>query len=217
MISKIRNIIFDFDGTLVNSAEDIIDCLKTAYSHLPELGDIEISRKIIGPSLPEMVKLITPRISEQQLAIVIREFRNCYDKSNFSKTKMYDTTRVLLNKLFVSNIKIFLVTNKPFLPTQRILKNLSINNFCDRVTPDITPKKVLNKTEMVSYLISKWGLQKDNTLLVGDSVSDIHAARNNGLISAAVLSGYGDKSAICDSHPDYIFDEISGLYDLIHK
>lgn len=82
---KIKNIIFDLDGTLINSAGDIIHCLKNAYISIPEYSNMEISSSIIGPPLNELIKKITPEITEEQAQIVTKEFRNCYDNSSFRK------------------------------------------------------------------------------------------------------------------------------------
>lgn len=213
----IKNVIFDLDGTLVDSAGDIIDCLKEAYCAANINFPIPINKSCIGPPLPEIIKSIMPDISEEELNKIVKEFRNCYDKSAFKKTRIYEGVDILLHKLASMDIKMFIATSKPIVSTRRILLNSKIDYFCDIISPDMIQGVRLDKMKMVSYLIKKWKLKKARTLMVGDSASDIFAAHNNSIISVAVLNGYGDPSIIYDSGPDYAIYKIGSLYNLITK
>lgn len=214
---KIKNIIFDLDGTLINSAGDIIHCLKNAYISIPEYSNMEISSSIIGPPLNELIKKITPEITEEQAQIVTKEFRNCYDNSSFSKTILNDGVYKLIQDLKHLNIKIFIATNKPTLVTKKILTNLKIDVFNDVVSLDAVTGKKMNKTEMISYIINKWNLQKDTTLMVGDDVSDIIAAHNNGISAVAILGGYGNANTINETKPLYVLNSINDFNNLLNK
>lgn len=213
----IRNVIFDFDGTVVDSADDIIECLRQAYSSTPKYKNITIGRGIIGPPLREMIKLITPGIKKELIEVIIREYHKCYDRCYFSRTMLFPGTYKLLNGLHVRGIRLFLVTNKPIYPTRKILRKLSVNHFADIVTPDIVRAKNMNKREMVAYLMKKWKLGKRETLLIGDSASDVHAAHKNGIMVAGVLYGYGNKNEIMRSQPDYICDNIWEIIEIVRR
>lgn len=213
---KIKNIIFDLDGTLINSAEDVVYCLKRAYSSIPEFSNVKISESIIGPPLNEIIRKITPDITEEQTHIIVREFRNCYDNSFFSKTRLYEGVHKLIQNLKHLEIKIFITTNKPLFVTRKILKNLMIDAFDDVVTLDVVAGKKMDKTEMVSHLINKWGIEKDATIMVGDDASDIIAAHNNGLRSVAIVGGYGDVNKIHKAKPLYVINSINDLDTLLN-
>lgn len=209
-----KNIIFDLDGTLIDSAGDVAHCLKKAYSVIPGFSNVEISESFIfiGPPLNEIIKKITPDLTEEQTRIVIKQFRNCYDNSSFLKTKLYEGVYELIQNLKRHNIKMFITTNKPFFVTKKILKNLMIDDFDDVVSLDVVAGEKMDKTEMVSYLINKWGIEKDTTLMVGDDASDIIAAHINGLKSVAILNGYGDVNTIYKVKPLYVIDTINDFY-----
>lgn len=214
---KIENIIFDLDGTLVNSAGDILHCLKKAYGSIHELSNVEIRDSFIGPPLYELIKKITPDITEERINLLIKEFRNCYDNSSFPKTRLNDGVYKLIQDLKHLNIKIFIATNKPTIVTKKILTNLKIDVFNDVVSLDALAGKKLNKTEMISYIINKWDLQKDTTLMVGDDASDIVAAHNNGISAVAVLGGYGNLKTIIETKPLYVLNSIDDFNDLLNK
>ena len=211
-----KNIIFDLDGTLIDSAGDVVYCLKKAYSSIPEFSNVEVSKSFIGPPLNELIKKITPDINEEQTSMVIKEFRNCYDNSSFLKTRLYEGVYELIQNLRHLNIKLFITTNKPFFVTKKIMKNLMIDDFFDDVVSlDAVAGEKMDKTEMISYLINKWGIEKGTTLMVGDDASDIIAAHINGLGSVAVLNGYGDVNKIYKVKPLYVIDTINELYKKI--
>lgn len=209
------NIIFDLDGTLINSAGDVVYCLKKAYCSISELSNIEISESFIGPPLYELIKRITPGISDEQTDIIIKEFRNCYDNSSFSKTRLNEGVYKLIKDLKNLKIKIFIATNKPFFVTKKILKTLKIDDFDDVITLDVVAGKKMDKTEMISHIINKWNIKKENTIMVGDDASDIIAAHNNGLRSVAVLNGYGDTNKLYKAKPLYVMNSIKDFDNIL--
>jgi phosphoglycolate phosphatase len=214
----LNTIIFDLDGTLVDTSGDIIDCLKKAYQKCKiSLRDAAITRSFIGPPLTEMIKSATPHISEGETSAVVREFRRCYDRGDYRRTKLYDGVRELLINLLDAGVRLFLVTNKPRVPTGKILKILDMNFFRDVVTPDVQTGHAYDKTEMVYFLIRKWGLLKAFTAIVGDSPSDVLAAHSNGIVAISVLSGYGDPGELRASKPHYILDKTTDLYNFIEN
>jgi phosphoglycolate phosphatase len=203
-----KNIIFDLDGTLVDSAGDIIACLNYAYSFVPELAPQKIDKTVIGPPVDGMAKHISPNINDKQIQIIVSRYRECYDKSNLSKTRLYAGAEKLLKKLTSNGCTLYLVTNKPKLSTYRILNKFSIDTFKEIVTPDSIPGKVRNKVEMVSHLIEIHALDRKATVIVGDTETDVQAGQKNGIITAVVLSGYGTKESLKKSKPDHIFNSL---------
>jgi phosphoglycolate phosphatase len=186
-----------------------------AYSSIPEFSNIEISESIIGPPLNEIIKKITPDITKEQLYIIINEFRNCYDHSSFSRTRLNEGVLNLIQNLRYRNIKLFIATNKPFFVTNKILKNLMIDDFDDIVSLDVLTGKKMDKSEMIAYITNKWNLEQDATLMVGDDASDILAAQKNGLKSIAIANGYGSLNEIQKAKPLYVIDSINEVYNIL--
>jgi phosphoglycolate phosphatase len=211
----IDNIIFDLDGTLVDSAGDIIDCLEKAYAATSRCHAIWIDKSFIGPPLREMITMLTPELDAEDVERVIRNFRRCYDSSQLGKTTFQEGASDLLSFLRAQNKKLFIVTNKPRIPTEIIIKNLKIDYVHDIITPDIRPGCSLSKPKMISYVKNKWNLNDDRTMMVGDTASDAYAARENRLISVIVLNGYGDRESIQESRPEYIVDKLDALKEIL--
>jgi phosphoglycolate phosphatase len=212
----ISNVIFDLDGTLIDSKEDVYDCFINSYkTHNIDISTVK--NWVMGQPLKEMILSYTPDISEEKLDSVIKTFKNLYDNYNYPKTKIYKGVNVLLKSLQESNIKLFVATNKRLVPTKNLITGLSMDVFCDISSPDIISNKTLKKEEMISYLLSKWKINNNNVIMVGDASSDIKAARKNNIRSVAVLNGYGTRDELFNSNADYVIDDISLLGKLINE
>ncbi len=212
----IENVIFDLDGTLVDTSGDIIDCLNKAYTVCARpLSERKINRSFIGPPLSDMIKAITPDITDEERDRVVRAFRNCYDRGEYANTKVFDGVPGMLRNLHNAGLRMFIVTNKPDKPARNILKFLPSDIFTDTITPDQRSGIVLDKREMIYYVMRKWHLWEETTLAVGDSASDVIAAHENGIGAVAVLNGYGDKAEIGVSRPEFTINTIADLYLLI--
>jgi phosphoglycolate phosphatase len=213
----IKNIIFDLDGTLIDSAEDIINCLKLAYSYTGVKYHVEIGREAIGPSLNKIFHLISPSISGEEERSLVNCFRNCYDNCGCPRTVLYNGISEMLIKLKNNNQNLFVVTNKPNKSTNSIINNLKCCYFDEIVCID-SCKEIIgsqSKSTMVSYLINKRNLNNNLTVMVGDSIEDVRAAQANNLISIAVFNGYGDENSIRKSQPDYVLNKTKDLLNLI--
>jgi phosphoglycolate phosphatase len=211
----IRNILFDLDGTLVDSAGDITEALMFAFATLDRNRTVTIRKEFIGPPLREIIHLVDPDLSEEMVAKVVTEFRQYYDNSRHGNTFLKEGVEHALLTLRNRNKRIFLVTNKPSIPTRAILRNFGMDFFCDVVTPDSGEDAALTKSEMIRLLMDRWHIRETESLMVGDTASDAYAARDHGIPSAILLNGYGDKPGIITSKPEYILDRIESLVGIV--
>jgi phosphoglycolate phosphatase len=211
----LRNAIFDLDGTLVDSRGDIQDCLVQACVR-HGIGGAEgriIGKIAIGPPLAEMLRALIPELAEHQFSPIIAAFRALYDVSLLTKTVAYPGVYDVLRQFRIDGGTLMLATNKPRLPTRRILDKLGVSTwFADVVTPDDFPTGAATKARMVRRLIETWNLMKDRTIVIGDAPADIEAARENGVLSAAVLCGYGNAEELKSCGPTATLETIGELY-----
>lgn len=204
-----ENIVYDLDGTLIDSQEDIRNTFVKAFYLI---YDMKISGELIkiGQPLEEMVRNLGISEYEEKVNDFIAEFRNLYKNSDFPRTVCYQGIKSLLNDQSSKGKKIFIATNKPEYLTRSIIKKLEIDLFYDICAID-SGNMHLSKTQMIDHLIKKHNLRKENTIMIGDTDSDIIAAHKNSILSVGVGYGYGDKSRIISVNPDYFFDNVDQL------
>lgn len=205
------NYIFDLDGTIVNSSEEIIKCLKQAFCNANiAVAEEKLSSDIIGPPIRQIIKSVLENIDETSLQAVISNFRKIYDYDTEDVSFLYEGVFKTLESLKASGKRLFVATFKPNVPTIRLMKLLDLNMFEAAYTVDY-PENFSTKTEIVNALISKYGLDKDKTVMIGDASSDMVAAKANGILGVGALWGYGSDKSLLKEHADLVIKRIEDL------
>lgn len=211
------NLIYDLDGTIADTSKDVIECLRNAYSRAIGLQDIFIEKSIIGPPVNEMINTITPGLSEKEFEMVMYEFRRLYDSSMYPFTVLFKDVYLMINEFSHNQINQFVATNKPKVPTKKIINKFNFSCFKDVITPDYFADIVLSKKDMILHLIKKWNLDNAQTIMIGDGVSDMIGAKENKIKTICFLGGYGKKEDLLETDPDFIIKEIKEIKQIIKE
>ena len=203
------NFIFDFDGTLADTADEVLSCIEKAFNNCNIIFDkIRLNSSVMGPSLAEIAKIVKPELTDEKIINdIVLEYRKLYDYNEADITKLYDGTRDWLLYLKRNSKKIFIATNKPKIPTLRLLKQLNINFFDDVYMVDKYNGKKLTKQQMIEEIVYKYNLLKEKTVMVGDCLSDIEAANNAGILSLAALWGYEKNKELLKEKADFYLEK----------
>jgi len=209
---KYKNILFDLDGTLIDSAPGIEESFFYAYKQIYKIDCPENIRKLIGPPIDQMLVFIN---GEKNISIInkfVEEFKYHYDNAGYKNSLLFDGVLSILEILALNkNVKTFLVTNKRYKPTKLLLKYFFIENyFYEICCPDSSEVKFTNKTDLVGNLLIRQGLGQNETILVGDTIHDSIAASLNELDFAFVDYGYG----VCDNY-QYLLTDINRLMNVL--
>lgn len=186
-----RNFIFDLDGTIINSSQEVLKCFRQAFDEAGfPIDETRLTSNIIGPPLKEIIQNIAPDIDEKNLETVMANFRRIYDYDENDISTFYQGIVELLAEL-KSYGRVFMATFKPTKPTMRIVEQFKLNMFDDIYTIDkfTTP---ITKAQMILDIVEKYHLEKSETVMIGDAASDVKAAKDAGVVGIGVLWGYGD-------------------------
>jgi phosphoglycolate phosphatase len=187
-----RNIIFDLDGTLIDSFPGIAESLSHAVSLVNPLLDLGDLKPHIGPPLPVMLSRMWPQHDEGVRGRVLMEFRADYNSRGCLFSVPYPGIPETLQQFHSSGITLFVLTNKPETPTRRILAHLGLeHHFREVISPDSQTPPLRSKPEGALLLARKHGLIATETLLVGDSQDDLKAAHAAGFQFLEASYGYG--------------------------
>jgi phosphoglycolate phosphatase len=177
--------IFDLDGTLLDSQKGILDSLKYSINKHAPIYLPKINKGLIGPPINILLRKIIS--SEQLIEAISLEFRNHYDDKAASVTKLFPGVYKGLEELNINN-KLFISTNKPLIPTMKILYELEIDKFfCKILTID--SEGCSSKTEIVNKILSE--NDASESVVIGDSTDDYESAKGNKINFIYCSYGYG--------------------------
>lgn len=201
MLNKFDNYIFDLDGTLINSSQEVLLCFKKAFaaSNYP-VDEKRLTSDVIGPPLRQIIQTIAPELTDDdKIEEIMKNFRQIYDYDENDISVLYDGVYDFLNGLKHCNKRLFMATFKPAIPTMRLVEKFFKNMFEDIYTIDKFGKHI-TKQEMIEDIVKKYNLDKSKTVMVGDAASDVIAGKAADVTSVGVLWGYGsDKSKLIEN------------------
>lgn len=188
-----KAVIFDLDGTLVNSLEDLADSMNIVLNknRFPS-HDYETYRNFIGKGLRHLVAKALPEINRTDELInkCLDAMRHEYDKNCITKTKPYNGIAELLKELATLNIKIAVLSNKADDFTNKIVCKLFPNIIFTAII-GFKNEESRKPNPINAILISEIsGIPTDEILFVGDSDIDMKTAYNAGMYSVGVLWGF---------------------------
>jgi phosphoglycolate phosphatase len=187
-----KNILFDLDGTLIDSAPGIEASFYIAYLKVYNKECPQIITTFIGPPIDQVLKAVNGETNLEITNRFVDAFKQHYDNEGYKKSKLYDDVESVLEVLLKNKLNIFIATNKRVKPTKLILEYLSIvNYFNDIYCPDIEEFKFKNKTELIAHILKTNSLLINETIMIGDTIHDGLAADENKLDFALVEYGYG--------------------------
>jgi len=214
------HIIWDMDGTLIDSEKE----LNTAIEIAVKKSEIDLTKQIkpfiIGPTIDKILRESFPSdiMTDDLLKKIIISFREIYDNSDFEQTKFYPGIENIISD--TTNFIHYIVTNKPDMPANKILNKL---NWAKYITCILTPysnsnaldNKKRSKPELFMDIITESGADTSLFIGIGDMKTDCLAAKDNKIMAVGVLWGSGTRkelSGCCD----YIFENTKQLHDFLY-
>lgn len=209
-------LIFDLDGTLVDTAQDVQFCINEtrAQMGLPPLS-MEEARKSIGPGPNTFVDLVLPKEKKHLLDEFIKLFRSCYLIHLSDHSLPFDGVIDLLDELQNQGIPLAVATNKPRRYTDKLLQTLDLLKYFSGV---FTPDDVFSRKpdpEIILKVLEVMNAPAERSLLIGDTDNDILAGRGAGVRTCGVTYGYGPKDVLEALHPDFIIDHPGDLLEIV--
>ena len=206
------NIIFDLDGTLVDSANGVIDALKKSLDINQISPIINIGQKLIGPPLDVVLFNITG-ISDPKIIDKLKvTFLEIYDNTSVYETIAYGGITIMLENLKYQKHKLYIATNKRIKPTLRIIKNLSWESVFDGIysLDSFNPPKE-KKSQLLKEIIVTNHFDTEEVIYIGDKFDDQSAALENGIKFLAASWGYDEwkyEKKLVLQYPNEIYEYI---------
>lgn len=224
--SMYKLLMFDLDGTLVDSAPEITDAANRVLQGL-HLSPVTVPQIIswIGSGSREVMvqavahaKKIDPdslRNDGAQIDDIMRAFATAYEEVCGQRSSLYPNVRETLGRLKALHFPLALITNKETRLTVRVLERHCLQHFFDLVIAGDSLSRSKPDPLPVRHCLKFFGVRATDGLLIGDSLSDVTAAHAAGVACWAVPYGYNRGRPIADAKPEGIIPDLSALLDLL--
>jgi phosphoglycolate phosphatase len=221
MLTKPELILIDVDGTLVDSVPDLAYCIDEMMKQLdmPVRG-IDAVREWVGNGVETLTKraLVNALSGEPDAGLFAKAmpiFNALYAVNNSQRSNLYPGVLESLEAFKADpDYRVGCVTNKAARFTIPILEDLGIKDFFEIIVCGDTLEKKKPDPLPLLHVAEKLGIKPENALMLGDSMSDVKAARAAGFKIVCMSYGYNHGEDIRDYNPDAVIDtmtEFSGL------
>lgn len=214
----INTIIFDLDGTLLNTLEDLKDSTNFA---LNEFGcpqrNIEEVRQFVGNGVRKLIERAIPNGTDNpNCDACLKTFKSHYAENMYNKTAPYNGIIEMLKELRANNIKVAVVSNK----FDAAVKELCKKYFGNLIQIAIGESENVRKKpapDSVLKAIKELNSSVENCIYAGDSDVDVQTAKNTGIDCIGVTWGFRDRELLKSEGAKYIVDNPSEIVTIINN
>jgi phosphoglycolate phosphatase len=214
-LSHIRALIFDLDGTLIDSQQDLINATNATLRGLgrDELPAVTVS-SFIGHGAAKLVaRALGPDATEREQANALEIFLRHYEANKLDYTRAYPGVPEALEKLFPMPLAV--LTNKPLLPSRQVLESLDLAKYFGAIYGGDSLATRKPDPLGARQILQEFAVLASDALIIGDSEVDVQTARNAGMLAATVNYGFGvhDRAKF---PADLYLDRLTDLVPLLH-
>ena len=214
-MERIKNVLFDLDGTLTDPAEGITNALMHAQRRLGRpVSSREELYVFIGPPLIEtfMSEWGLSREESQQALVYYREH---FGTKGLFENVPYPGIGETLAALKASGLRLFVATSKPEPLSLRILEHFDLLQYFEAVAGSTMDEQRTKKGEVIAYALKTFDLRPEETVMVGDRKHDVIGARENGVPCVGVLYGYGSRAELTEAGAAALAADLNQLTALL--
>lgn len=216
-----KMILIDLDGTLVDSVPDLAFCVDAMMQRLgrPACGEAAV-RNWVGNGVQRLVRrALTGELdgepSDTDYDQAYPLFLECYRANTSSRSTVYPGVREGLDFLSTAGYRLGCVTNKHSEFTEPLLRDFGLREYFSIViSGDSLPEKKPHPLPLL-HAAEHFGVQPTEALMIGDSISDVRAARAAGFAIVCLSYGYNHGGDIREAKPDAVIDSFLELQGLL--
>src|SRR5579863_4221788 len=217
---SIKLVIFDLDGTLIDSRLDLVHSVNAALRHInrPELPE-DVIASYVGDGAPILIQraLGGEAVDESLVRKGLEFFLAYYREHKLDHTTVYDGVREVLAAMQRSENgtprKLAVLTNKPVIPSRAIVDALGLGPYFSQVYGGNSFSTKKPDPEGARQLLEESGVAPDEAVIVGDSHTDVETGHNAGLWTVGVTYGFAPQT-LSDASPDVIADHPRELAEI---
>jgi phosphoglycolate phosphatase len=204
-------LIFDLDGTLIDSKLDLANSVNAAREHMGlESLSNELVYSYVGNGAPVLIRrAMGPEAGEQEVSEALAYFLGYYRRHMLDNTRLYEGVREALDELRTHKITMAVLTNKPVRFSQELVAGLGLKGHFFQVYGGNSFEQKKPHPMGVEALLSE-AAARERTWMIGDSAVDIRTARNARIRACGVTYGFQPET-LEEEPPDMLLDSLSDL------
>lgn len=208
--------IFDFDGTLVDSAKGIVDVMEQVVAEYGFHDEVLQSwRQLIGVPLLKQMEIILPKKGEDFHQKVANRYRAIYDTRLIEICPPFPGLMNMLDRLQESNVQIAIASSKRRTVIEPVLEHHKISGYFQVLVGDQDVANHKPHPESVHHIVNKLDIAHEYSVVIGDSSYDLDMARNAGVDGIGVTTGIHTREILAQSEPIHIVEGLDAVLPLI--
>lgn len=212
----VKAVLFDLDGTLINSIDDLADSVNHTLGALGyPTHETEKYKYFIGNGMRKLIERALGASETEVVDRVLEKFMAYYREHSLDKTRPYDGVKELLDALAKKGIISVIVTNKAHAAAVKIGKHFFGDNIKVYGQREGVPTKP--DPAIVNLVLDELRLHKSECIFVGDSGMDMAVGVNSGVTPVGVSWGFRTKDELWDNGARYIADTPAELLRIVEK
>ena len=208
-------LIFDLDGTLIDSKEDLVNSVNAmlAWKHRDPLPH-EVVASYIGNGAPMLVKRALPNLNEDDHLAALQFFLDYYREHMLDATVLYPGVREALDRLHREGIPLAILTNKPVRFSVQLIAGLGLAGHFFQIYGGNSFEEKKPHPIGIERLVAESGADRDRTVMVGDSAVDVLTARAASVTACGVSWGFQPET-FATAPPDFVIDDLRVLAEMV--
>ena len=210
----IKYVLFDFDGTVYDTAEGITKSIRWALNKRGMDAELHELRKFVGPPLAEKFMEVYG-FGEKEALEMVRVFRERYAPVGIFESAPFPGIRELLLSLKGAGLVTGVATSKPQNMAEQLIERSALTDCFDIVVGSFIGPNNDKKWEILTRAMEALGASKEDTVLVGDTKYDVEGAKICGIPCIGVRWGYASPGELEEAGADVIFDSMKELEEFL--
>ncbi|VTS26957.1 5'-nucleotidase [Streptococcus pseudoporcinus] len=209
-----KNILFDLDGTLVDSSKGIINAFTYTFTNINlEVPDVNLLSTYIGPPLETTFSSYFS--NQEDIDLAIGHFRKYYQDLGVYQVIMYEGIEEMLAQLTNSGYHLFVTTSKHEPMALHMLEELGIQTYFSGIYGSLPDRFI--KADVIKACLEQENISASESLIVGDTPFDIIGGKSAGITTLGITWGFGSEIDLVKAGADYINHTPSQIAGTIEK
>ncbi len=215
-MKKIRNFLFDLDGTLTDPGLGITNSLIYALSKFGIETERSSLYRFIGPPLREtFMKHFGFSMEKSEEAV--KFYREYFEKKGMFENLIYPGIPELLSSLYSRGKRLMVATSKPELYAMQILEHFRLAEYFVLITGSRMDGTMISKSELISFILDKTDSDPSESVMIGDRIYDVEGAVSNGIFSVGVKYGFAEEGELEGAGSVLIVEDVAELSSLLYS